>query len=155
MKKPPNPGTQFPFSFLCTFIFVNLVTSVCYYPSGITALNPIYQPCISISGTTSMCCARNRTNPAGGDSADGTTSDECLANGLCRNVLKYNTSDGQWLTNTTYWRNQCTSEDWTDSGCLNVCTKTQVCSMQAAGIYFGMNIVDLHGCMADSPSGIG
>ncbi|KAL2701787.1 hypothetical protein AAEP93_006085 [Penicillium crustosum] len=70
-----------------------------------------------------MCCASNRSNPAGGSSADGLTADECLANGLCMNVLTYRNSAGELGTNTTYWRNQCTISDWTNNGCLNVCTK--------------------------------
>ncbi|KAJ9489883.1 hypothetical protein VN97_g3360 [Penicillium thymicola] len=70
-----------------------------------------------------MCCASNRSNPAGGSSTDGLTSDECLANGLCMNVLTYRNSGGESGTNTTYWRNQCTISDWKNNGCLNVCTK--------------------------------
>ncbi|KAJ5687103.1 hypothetical protein N7536_009722 [Penicillium majusculum] len=70
-----------------------------------------------------MCCASNRSNPAGGSSANGLTTDECLANGLCMNVLTYRNSAGESSTNTTYWRNQCTISDWKNNGCLNVCTK--------------------------------
>lgn len=104
-----------------------LVTSLCYYHDGTVASSPIYQPCISIKDTIGMCCASNRSNPAGGSSMNGLTADECLANGLCMNVLTYRNSAGESSTNTTYWRNQCTISDWKNNGCLNVCTKGSVC----------------------------
>lgn len=109
-------------------LFASLSESTCYYPSGVIAGNPIYLPCVMFGETTSMCCATNRTNPAGGDSANGITADQCLPNGLCQNVLKYRNTEGAWSTNVTYWRNQCTSMVWTDDGCLNICTDITVCA---------------------------
>lgn len=125
MKSIYQPNPLFPVLSILTFI--PLVASLCYYHDGTVASNPIYQPCISIQDTIGMCCASNRSNPAGGSSTNGLTSDECLANGLCMNVLTYRNSAGESGTNTTYWRNQCTISDWKNNGCLNVCTKGSVC----------------------------
>lgn len=125
MKSIYQPNPHFPILSILTF--TPLVTSLCYYHDGTIASNPIYQPCISIKDTIGMCCASNRSNPAGGSSTNGVPSDECLANGLCMNVLTYRNSAGEPGTNTTYWRNQCMISDWTNNGCLNVCTKGSVC----------------------------
>ncbi|KAJ5404674.1 hypothetical protein N7465_005958 [Penicillium sp. CMV-2018d] len=121
MKSIYQPNSPFPI--LSILSITPVVTSLCYYHDGTVASNPIYQPCISIKDTIGMCCASNRSNPAGGSSTNGVTSDECLANGLCMNVLTYRNSAGESGTNTTYWRNQCTISDWTNNGCLDVCTK--------------------------------
>jgi hypothetical protein len=67
-----------------------------------------------------MCCATNRTNPSGGDANEGYTADTCLQNGLCMNI-----QNGGNVT--TYWREMCTSTDWSTGGkCLDVCADEAV-----------------------------
>lgn len=113
-------------AFVGFIAFTRRAASACYYSNGVIAQSPTYQPCNSIGGTTTMCCASNRTNPLGGDGVNGQTADQCLPNGLCLNVVKWRDNDGEWRTNTSYWRNECTSSNWMDSGCLDICTSITV-----------------------------
>lgn len=120
---------QQPNSLFVTLILLsltNLATSVCYYPNGYSATSEVYKPCVSYSGTTSMCCATNRTNPSGGNLKDGFTADECLENGICLNKAESTDQSGNTVKHTTYWRDQCTTTDWASGGCLNVCTQETV-----------------------------
>lgn len=80
----------------------------------------IYQPCNSIVGSVSMCCATNRTNVPGGavynmsnsdQGWDGNPKDTCLPNGLCQNIKTIN-----GVVTYGYWRDFCSSENW--EGCL-------------------------------------
>jgi hypothetical protein len=66
----------------------------CYGPDGSKlaqdgAFFSSMQPCTS-GGPSTICCATNRTNSAGGDIKNGDTKDECLANGLCQNRVTTN-----------------------------------------------------------------
>lgn len=101
--------------------FSTLATSVCYFPNEhSTEFDSVYQPCSFSNDGVSMCCALSRDNPPGGNSSDGLTRDTCLQNGLCMN--SQNAGDA-----TTYWRDLCTSTDWSDKGkCLNVCVDIDV-----------------------------
>lgn len=63
--------------------------SQCYSPDGNALPSDgsyfsAFQPCTS-GGPSTICCATNRANPAGGDRSKGDTKDECLPNGLCQN----------------------------------------------------------------------
>lgn len=97
-------------------------SAVCYYPSGHSEQSLVYQPCPASNGGTSMCCGTNRTNPYAGPASDGLTADKCLGNGLCMNAHK----DSQGTVLTDYWRDSCTSNDWANGGCLDVCTNGTV-----------------------------
>lgn len=104
---------------------------VCYYPNGESVSDPAYQPCVSYAGSTSMCCATNRTNPSGGNLANGNTVDICLENGLCEDDYSYTDDNGTTIKVTQYYRDFCTSTDWTtNDACLNVCTAETVRSRQ-------------------------
>ncbi|OKL58595.1 hypothetical protein UA08_06286 [Talaromyces atroroseus] len=104
------------------FLFAPLAMAVCYYPNGYSESSAEYQPCYNDTGRTSMCCGFNRTNPSGGSRSDGATADICLPNGLCENDWTTTDDNGTTTMNTAYFRDQCTVSDWTDAGCLNVCT---------------------------------
>ena len=91
----------------------------CFKSDGTVETNTQFQPCNQIPGQPSMCCATNRTIPAG---AVGSTADLCLPNGLCKSISSKN---GQDLT--IYWREGCSANKWGTSECLNACTQT-VCS---------------------------
>ncbi|KAL4930122.1 uncharacterized protein BDV17DRAFT_259924 [Aspergillus undulatus] len=95
--------------------------AVCYYPNGESDPNPLNGKCVSIEGFNSPCCATNRTNPSGGSLADGRTSDLCMENGLCKNVATSTDDDGEETVITEYWRGLCTSSEWPESSCLDVC----------------------------------
>lgn len=84
-----------------------------------------------------MCCATNRTNPSGGNYSEGWTADTCLANGICMNVAAMTDKSGNTNMVATYWREMCTSSNWTvGAGCLTVCTEESVC------IFWGeMNLI--------------
>ncbi|EED22200.1 hypothetical protein TSTA_094460 [Talaromyces stipitatus ATCC 10500] len=97
--------------------------AVCYRLNGDSVSDPIFQPCGN-PGTTSMCCATNRTNPSGGNYDNGYTADVCLENGICQNKIFVTYEDGDTTLVTLYYRDYCTSSNWTkDGGCLNVCTE--------------------------------
>lgn len=100
---------------------ITSVTATCYDPNGDIESDPIFQPC-----GNSMCCATNRTNPSGGNYANGYTADICLENGLCENKIHVTYGDKTTLV-TLYYRDYCTSSNWTDGGCLDVCTEKTVC----------------------------
>ncbi|RAO70580.1 uncharacterized protein BHQ10_006592 [Talaromyces amestolkiae] len=69
-----------------------------------------------------MCCGTNRSNPSGGSRDNGFTADTCLENGLCQNVWQTRDDNGTTVENVGYFRDQCTSTDWENGGCLNICT---------------------------------
>jgi hypothetical protein len=79
------------------------------------------------SDSTSMCCATNRTVSSGSALDNGAPADICLENGLCLNIWQ-TTNDGSTIENRLYFRDFCTSADWTADGgsCLNVCTQETV-----------------------------
>lgn len=119
---------SFSFFVLCsTLLFASLATAVCYYPNGYSEADQSYQPCVAYSGTTSMCCGTNRSNPSGGSRDNGDTADICLENGLCENVWQTTDDNGTTVENVAYFRDQCTSTDWNNGGCLNMCTAQTVC----------------------------
>lgn len=102
------------------------VLSTCYNPDGSVQEDQAYKPCIAIEGAKTMCCALNRTNPSGGLYSEGWTADLCLGNGLCAN-LGSQTSDGETDVTTVYWRDQCWTSDWNNTGnCLNFCMEAEV-----------------------------
>lgn len=82
-----------------------LTNAACYAPNGVLEPNTAYQPCISVTGINSMCCALNRTLVGG-------VADKCSQNGLCI------AADG------TSWRGFCTDKNWNSPGCLS----REVCS---------------------------
>lgn len=104
--------------------YISSGTAVCYDPSGDSVSDPSFQPC-----GNSMCCATNRTNPPGGNYDHGFTADQCLENGLCENKIQVNYEDGDTGLVTLYYREYCTSSNWTNNagGRLDVCTEQTVC----------------------------
>lgn len=101
-----------------TFAFARQVAASCYYADNSLVTDRDYLPCNSASGTTSMCCATNRTS-APGTGRD--VRDTCLPNGLCQNVYV----DSQGREHYDYFRSSCSSSDW--EGCLkNVCENASV-----------------------------
>ena len=108
-------------------ILPQLSLAVCYYPNGYSESDSAYQPCVAYSGTTSMCCGTNRSNPSGGSRNNGFTADTCLENGLCQNVWQTTDDNGTTVENVGYFRDQCTSTNWENGGCLNICTAETVC----------------------------
>ncbi|KAH7355963.1 hypothetical protein BKA66DRAFT_553302 [Pyrenochaeta sp. MPI-SDFR-AT-0127] len=102
---------------------VPLSASSCFYPNGTEATDQPYAKRYSSDPSKplySVCCHTEWANPPGNNIIYGSTADECMPNGLCRNRGK-STKPGDlrdpW---TDYWRVYCANEDW--SGCLNVCT---------------------------------
>lgn len=107
--------------------FIPPVICTCYDAYGDIKSDPIFQPC-GDSGTTSMCCATNRTNPPGGNYDNGFTADICLENGLCQNKIWVTYESGDTTLVTLYYRDYCTSSNWKNGrGCLDVCTEQLVC----------------------------
>lgn len=107
--------------------FIPSVTAVCYAPNGDSMSDADFQPC-GENGTTSMCCAINRTNPSGGYHDHGDTADICLENGLCENKILVTYEDGDPDLVTLYYRDFCTISHWTNGGgCLDICTEQTVC----------------------------
>lgn len=101
-----------------------IASCMCYVSNGSAVLNwgsdSVYQPCSRDSSNplSTICCAINRSNPPGGNIANGFTQDICLPSGLCQNILV--NADGD--TVYAYWRDYCTVNDYTSSKCLDVCT---------------------------------
>jgi len=106
-----------------------IASCMCYVSNGSAVLNwgsnSIYQPCSRDSSNplSTICCAINRSNPPGGNIANGFTQDICLPSGLCQNILV----DANGDTVYAYWRDYCTVNDYTSSKCLDVCTGNGVC----------------------------
>jgi hypothetical protein len=100
---------------------ISSVTATCYNADGDSVSDPIFQSC-----GNSMCCGTNRTNPSGGNNDNGLTADICLENGLCENKIHVTYGEDTTLV-TLYYRDYCTSSNWTDDGgCLDVCTEQTV-----------------------------
>lgn len=95
-------------------IYIAATAASCYAPDGAAMLDE-NQPCNSISGEYSMCCATNRTSDA----------DQCLQNGLC-----YNPNGGY------YWREGCTDPTWKSDACSPICR-----SGRTSPIYFIVSLV--------------
>ena len=111
--------------FLLLFSFLGYLpkaSCVCYKPDGSLA-DGSYVPCQQTGGV-SMCCALNRSNPSGGLLSHGFTVDICLPNGLCRNNFQAANSNGQIVPGTTFWRESCSSPNWSD--CLSICLNQEV-----------------------------
>lgn len=90
----------------------------CYLPNGQPqALGGALVPC-QIDPVRTICCATNRTNPAGGNLKNGQTADECLMNGLCQNRLTYNGNN-----ETHFYINTCTNKDLLSGQCLSFCDR--------------------------------
>lgn len=109
----------------------------CYFANGTVLPNNAdyneYQPC---SGVGSICCGTNRDNPAGGNSSNGFTADECLPNGLCQNritadgvertsYVSKNLVPGNILTSIRWWVDFCSDSDINSGNCLNVCDQVR------------------------------
>lgn len=107
-------------SLILFVFFVPLCNATCYGLDGNTMTSE-FQPCSSVAGAITVCCATNRTNYFGGSSLHGATADQCLPNGLCHN-LEVNSPS---VTYVQYWRNGCTTTPVDDERCLNVCTKPE------------------------------
>ena len=75
---------------------VSLGSDACYANNG-TQVNTTNSKKCTFNGITIMCCGPH---------------DTCLENGLC----KLNTKT------PTYWRDTCAYSNWTEAGCLNMCT---------------------------------
>ncbi|KAF2645411.1 hypothetical protein P280DRAFT_545387 [Massarina eburnea CBS 473.64] len=90
-------------------------TSATCYDHNNNPQGPDFQPCSNIAGVVSMCCATNRTNPAGGLLSKGMTADRCLSNGLCQNE-SFNATSG--IRYFDYWRNGCTASPVDKTKCL-------------------------------------
>ena len=98
---------------LASLLVIPHVRADCYTFNGTLNPDPDYQPCDSIEGSTSMCCATNRTT-------DGNV-DVCLPNGLCQNFGL--DSEGNKIpdTNGGYWRETCSDQSWKSPYCLKLC----------------------------------
>ncbi|KAF1952553.1 hypothetical protein CC80DRAFT_495333 [Byssothecium circinans] len=88
----------------------------CYLPNGTARY---WQPCSSDTSDplSNVCCALDRTIPAGGNGSLGLTNDECLPNGVCMNRAVVG-----GRTDRTYWRNACTDKEWTPGKCFDICS---------------------------------
>ncbi|OAL42961.1 hypothetical protein IQ07DRAFT_593480 [Pyrenochaeta sp. DS3sAY3a] len=98
-----------------------LAQTRCYFANGTVLPNVPeyneYQPC---SGIGSICCGTNRDNPAGGNSSNGFTADECLPNGLCQNRI---TADG--VEKISWWVDFCSDSNINSGNCLNICDQVR------------------------------
>lgn len=104
------------FLLLGLLIFAKFSIAVCYHPNAKSEQSDVYEKCgFFDSNVTSMCCATRRSGK------NGVPPDQCLQNGLCRFEIESNNTK-----TVQYFRDQCTSNDWTDPGCLNVCTSESV-----------------------------
>ena len=89
----------------------------CYYPDGSPVQLDSHQPCSSISGIDSMCCA---TKIEAEDARD-----HCLANGLCHNPC--NPAGDCSNRPGRFWRESCTDAAWESPFCLKgVCANSHV-----------------------------
>ncbi|KAF2646827.1 hypothetical protein P280DRAFT_464988 [Massarina eburnea CBS 473.64] len=100
----------------------SLVESKCFLPDGSAATNSQWGVCSEDASNplSSICCALNRTNVAGGKSSDGLTADTCLPNGLCQNESEDDSGNHHF----TYQRAYCTTADWNSGKCLTTCGAT-------------------------------
>lgn len=111
-------------SSLCVKFFAS--AAKCYYPNGSPVLSGEYQPCVSISSSSSssmvdsMCCATNRT---AGISAFH--KDYCLSNGLCHNPCSIDNRCNDLPGH--FWRETCTDATWNSPFCLKgICANDDV-----------------------------
>ncbi|MCJ1229553.1 hypothetical protein MMC12_006220 [Toensbergia leucococca] len=117
---------------LASLLVIPHVRADCYTFNGTLNPDPDYQPCDSIEGSTSMCCATNRTT-------DGNV-DVCLPNGLCQNFGL--DSEGNKIpdTNGGYWRETCSDQSWKSPYCLKLCISSG--DYDASSGYFDAQIAD-------------
>jgi hypothetical protein len=103
-----------------------IVEAGCFHPNGTQTTDLYHAPCSNdISNPLStICCAVERANPAQGLSTDGFSRDICLDNGICQNSWRVNRTDPKVYT--SYWREECTVQDWRSGKCLSVCVN-EVC----------------------------
>ncbi|KAF2098564.1 hypothetical protein NA57DRAFT_75804 [Rhizodiscina lignyota] len=124
---------------------------ICYAPDNTIQNNLEQLPCNQVLGTTSMCCATNRTvAPGEGDNAFNKSRDICLPNGLCQFI--YRNESGQFVQ---YARNGCSAKDW--DGCLNqLCGTDQAVSLTPCGDSWNTTRwccgQDAYGCCSSSGS---
>lgn len=115
------------FRSLCFEVFITLSLCVsfvlaakCYQPDGSPQLDDDYQPCGSISGVDSMCCATNRTI-----GISPLSPDICLSNGLCHNPCGL--TGGCTNMPGRFWRDSCTDISWNSPSCLKgICANDDV-----------------------------
>jgi hypothetical protein len=108
-------------------LFNRKTTALCYLPNGLPDRNDVNQPCFpEDSDEIRMCCASNRSNPSGGFLSNGRTSDTCMENGLCKNVARDYDDDNNTAVITEYWRDLCTSSEWPEANCVDVCSQGDV-----------------------------
>lgn len=105
-------------------VYLTTAAAICYYPNGNSDENPLNGRCVSLDGQESACCAINRANPSGA-SADA-TADLCKKNGLCKNI-KTELQNGRNVTLTSYWRGLCSTPEWPEANCVDVCSSGSVC----------------------------
>lgn len=96
----------------------------CFREDGTKDASTDYIPCNPILGTTSMCCALNRTN----EIQDNLPQDKCLPNGLCQHAHQDNHTGETFYE---YWRNFCSDSTWT--GCLPLKNICPVCDRGKSG----------------------
>jgi hypothetical protein len=98
-----------------------LVQAACYHPNGIQNTQPHHAPCSNdaLNPLSTICCATERPNPAGGLIEDGFTNDICLENGICMNQYQKNRTDPKIYSE--YFREECTVQNWQSGKCLTVC----------------------------------
>jgi hypothetical protein len=98
-----------------------MVEARCFHPNGTQTTDLYHAPCSNDSSNplSTICCAVERANPAQGLSTDGFTRDICLDNGICQNSWRANRNDPQ--VTISYYREECTVQDWRSGKCLNVC----------------------------------
>lgn len=111
---------------------LSTASAVCYYPNGNSDDNPLNGRCASIEDQASACCAINRANPSGGSadaSDDGQTADLCMKNGLCKNIkTERENGTNRNVTLTSYWRGLCSTPEWPEANCVDVCSSGSVCT---------------------------
>ncbi|KAL3443095.1 hypothetical protein BJX65DRAFT_312112 [Aspergillus insuetus] len=123
MPRHTAPSLRIPL-ILSLLLHIRKTTALCYLPKGLTDCNDVNQPCFQDdSDEIRMCCASNRLNPSGGFLSNGRTSDTCMENGLCKNVARDDDDDNNTVVITKYWRDLCTSSEWPEDNCVDVCSQ--------------------------------
>lgn len=88
---------------LLTFSALSHAQSGCFWPNGTENPSESYRPCSNDINNPlhAICCA---------------SWDTCLPNGICRGGID---DDG----NSTWWRETCIFDDWTNGGCMDICAQ--------------------------------
>lgn len=113
-------------SSICFLQLPSLLQASCFHPNGTQTTDLYHAPCSKNldDPLSTICCAIERPNPAGGFDAAGSTNDVCLDNGLCMNEYRKDATDK--TVYVAYYREECTEANWRSGKCLSVCVD-EVC----------------------------